>query len=273
MWQASDYSRQSSLQQAMANEQLALLALDGHQSILDVGCGDGKITAEIAARAPAATVLGVDPSRDMIAFASTHFGPPAHGNLRFEVADARRLPYEEQFDLVVSFNALHWVPDQAAALRSIRKALQPQGRAILRFVPNGPRQSLEDVIELIRQRPEWSHHFPGFQTPYIHFHPEQYQALAEECGFRVESLRVVDKAWDFKTRAAFVAFCRATFVEWTRCLPEDQWEAFITEVLDAYQTVAASTPDEANTFKFYQLEVALRNPARPPAPRPDRTTS
>src|SRR5262245_31320966 len=146
-WHASDYHRQSNLQQAMAQEQLGRLTLDGGEQILDVGCGDGKITAEIAKRVPRGSVLGIDPSREMIAFASSRFGPPAQANLRFEVADARRLPYRDEFDLVVSFNALHWVPEQGTALSSIRAALKPGGRALLRLVPSGRRESLEDVLE------------------------------------------------------------------------------------------------------------------------------
>src|SRR5688572_9069306 len=139
-WQASDYHRESGLQQAMADEQLSRLTLEGGERVLDVGCGDGKITAEIAARVPRGSALGVDPSRDMIAFASSRFVPSAQANLRFEVADARRLPYRNEFDLVVSFNALHWVPEQDEALGSIRAALKPEGRALLRFVPNGQRE-------------------------------------------------------------------------------------------------------------------------------------
>jgi trans-aconitate methyltransferase len=263
-WHASAYSRQSGLQQAMAEEQLGLLTLEGSERILDVGCGDGKITAEMAARVPRGSVLGVDPSRDMIAFASSHFGPPGLANLRFDVADVRCLPYRDAFDLVVSFNALHWVPEQDVAFGSIRAALRLGGQVVLRLVPEGRRKCLEDAIEDVRHRPRWADHFSGFRRPCIHFPPEQYRALAEQCGFRVVRLRVEDKAWDFKTREAFVAFGRATFVEWTRCLPENEWQAFITEVLDLYQTVAADSPQEANTFKFYQMEVVLT-----PAPRPN----
>jgi len=127
-WNAVGYSEISSLQEAMAEEQLALLDLAGTERILDVGCGDGKITAKIAARLPRGSTLGVDPSREMIAFASSHFGAPAHPNLHFDVADVRRLPYRNQFDLVVSFNALHWVTQQDEALRSIREALKPAAR-------------------------------------------------------------------------------------------------------------------------------------------------
>lgn len=256
-WHASDYSRQSSLQQAMAEEQLGSLTLEGDERILDVGCGDGKITAEIAARLPRGSALGVDPSRDMIAFASNHFGPPAHANLRFEVADARRLPYQNEFDLVVSFNALHWVPEQAAALDSIRATLQPGGRALLRMVPSGARTCLEDVIEQVRHRTRWSGRFTEFRRPDVHFTPDAYRALAEGAGLRILRLQVDDEAWDFGTREAFVAFGLATFAEWTQRLPENEWEAFITEVLDCYQSVAADSLAEANTFKFYQMGIEL----------------
>jgi trans-aconitate 2-methyltransferase len=256
-WHASDYSRQSSLQQVMAEEQLGRLTLEGGERILDVGCGDGKITAEIAVRVPRGSVLGVDPSRDMIAFALSRFGPAALANLRFEVADAHRLPYRDEFDLVVSFNALHWVPEQDAALISMRAALKPGGRALLRMVPSGRRESLEDVLEEVRQRARWAGSFTGFRRPYVHFTPEAYRALAERAGFRVARLHVDDEAWDFKTREAFVAFAQATFVEWTQRLPKSEWETFITDVLDRYQSVAAGSPQEANTFKFYQMEVEL----------------
>lgn len=256
-WHASDYHRQSGLQQAMAEEQLGRLTLEGGERVLDIGCGDGKITAKIAARVSRGSALGVDPSRDMIAFASSGFGPPAQTNLRFEVADARHLPYRDEFDLVVSFNALHWVPEQEAALGSIRVALKPEGRALLRLVPSGQRKSLEYVIEEVRQRARWSGSFLGFRRPYVHFTPEEYRALAERTGFQVIRLQVEDKAWDFKTRKAFVAFAQATFVEWTQRLPESEWETFITDVLDSYQIVAARSPQEANTFKFYQMEVEL----------------
>jgi trans-aconitate 2-methyltransferase len=142
-WNAAEYSRRSSLQEAMAQEVLALLDLKGAERILDVGCGDGKITAEIASRAPRGSVVGVDPSRDMISFAQGHFGPATRPNLRFEVADARCLPFKDEFELVVSFNSLHWVPEQDVALGSIHSALISGGRAQLRLVAKGARKSLE----------------------------------------------------------------------------------------------------------------------------------
>jgi trans-aconitate methyltransferase len=261
-WNAGEYNRQSSLQAALAEEQLSRLTLEGSERVLDVGCGDGKITAEIAAQVPRGSVLGIDPSANMIAFATRHFGPATYPNLRFEVADVRRLAYRREFDRVFSFNALHWVPEQGAALQSIHASLVDSGQALLRFVPAGRRKSLEDVIEDVQQSPRWAGHFTGFQKPYAHFSPEEYEKLAGENGFRVVRMVIEDRVWDFQTREAFVAFARATFVEWTRYLPESECPAFIGEVLDRYRTVSADSPQEANTFKFYQLEVVLEKSGR-----------
>jgi trans-aconitate 2-methyltransferase len=256
-WNPAEYDRVSRLQRAMAEEVLALLDLKGSERVLDLGCGQGKITAEVAARVPQGGVVGVDPSQDMIDFASSHFGPMVWPNLQFEVGDARRLRFWDEFDLVVSFNALHWVPEQDAALRCIGSAMKRDGLAQLRLVPKGERKSLEDVLEDTRHSGRWARYFREFRAPYLHLTPEQYGAMAERNGLHVRRIHVAAKAWDFGSRAAFVAFGTVTFVEWTRILPESERQAFIIDVLNRYEPVAADRPGEENTFKFYQMDVTL----------------
>ncbi|MBV8884073.1 MAG: methyltransferase domain-containing protein [Chroococcidiopsidaceae cyanobacterium CP_BM_RX_35] len=256
-WNASGYQSVSSLQEVIATEQLSRLTLGERDRILDIGCGNGKITAAISSRVPQGSVLGVDPSQNMIAFAQNHYGAPIQPNLHFEVGDARSLPYHHEFDQIVSFNALHWVPEQDAVLRSICMALKPNGQALLRFVPEGSRKCLEDVIEDVCCLPRWVHYFQNHQKPYFHPTPEAYSALAKHNGLKVLRIHVEDKSWDFQTRQAFFEYCQVTLAEWTRFLPEREWAAFITNVLDRYQMLAADNPTENNTFKFYQMEVVL----------------
>src|ERR1700748_164374 len=73
-WNAAEYARLSALQAAMAEEVLALLRgrLRGDERVLDVGCGNGKVTREIAALVPQGSVVGVDASATMIEFASSN---------------------------------------------------------------------------------------------------------------------------------------------------------------------------------------------------------
>ncbi len=183
-WNAREYDRISALQDTMAAEVLSLLELNGNERILDVGCGNGKTTAAIAERVPQGSVLGVDASVDMIDFAKEHW-TASHPNLQFAAADARHLSFHREFDLVVSFNALHWIPDQAVPLRAIHAAIKPDGRARLRLVCKGKRKSLEDVIEMTCESPRWAEYFKGFRHPYLHLTPEHYAGLAQQQGFRV----------------------------------------------------------------------------------------
>ena len=256
-WDAAEYSRRSSLQEAMAQEVLALLDLDGSERILDVGCGDGKITAQIASRAPRGSIVGVDPSHEMISFAQEHFGPATLPNLRFEVADARRLPFKNEFDLVVSFNALHWIPEQEAALSSIYSTLVSSGRAQLRLVTAGARTSLEKVVDETRRPSKWKAYFQDFEDPYLRLTPEEYAAMAERSGFRVLRVSTKDHAWDFGSRVAFSGFCAVGCVAWTSRLPAAERTDFINDVLDRYRAVADEHSGEENTFKFYQMDISL----------------
>lgn len=253
-WNAAAYVKRSSLQEAMATEVLALLSLRGNERVLDIGCGDGRVTSEIASRVPNGSVVGVDASHDMITFAQAHARRP---NLRFEVANAAQLTFHDEFDLIVSFNALHWLPDPDPPLRSIRAAMKSTAHAQLRLVPKGERKSLETVLEETRKSPRWANYFQNFSNPYLQVTPQQYAAAAERNHFCVDALQVSDKSWNFQSRENFFAAGSVTFVEWTRRLLESEKPAFINDVLDRYQPVAAATPAEAHCFKFYQLDITL----------------
>ncbi|HXX17047.1 MAG TPA: methyltransferase domain-containing protein [Candidatus Eremiobacteraceae bacterium] len=252
-WDAAKYVRRSSLQESMAQEVLALLQVNGSERVLDIGCGDGRITAQIAARVPHGSVLGIDASHEMIAFASKRIAP----NLQFQVANAANLHFHTEFDLIVSINALHWLPDPDPPLHGIRSAMKRHAVAQLRLVPDGPRKSLETVIEETRKSPRWAPYFDNFRDPYLHLTPEQYAQAAQRNGLRVTHMHTASQSWDFQSRENFFASCQVTLVEWTRRLPEQEKGNFINNVLDTYRTVAADIPTEANTFKFYQMDVTL----------------
>jgi trans-aconitate 2-methyltransferase len=90
-WNAADYAANSVVQQAWARELIAKLNLQGDEHVLDVGCGDGKVSAEIARAVPRGSVVGVDASPQMIKFARAAFPSGKIPNLKFRVMDARKI--------------------------------------------------------------------------------------------------------------------------------------------------------------------------------------
>src|SRR5262245_43419665 len=254
-WDAKDYHGQSRLQEVLAEEHLGWLPLEGWERVLDVGCGDGKVTSGVAARLlPRGSVVGIDPGRDMIAFARSRYGPTRCPNLRFEVADARGLPFSAEFDRVVSFNALHWVPEAEAALRSIRRALRPGGLAPLECVPGAGAGRAERVTEEVRHRPRWAGWFSGFRDPFAHLDAAGYGALAGRAGLEVVRVETQERSWDFGSREAFLGFLRTTSFAWTGRLPPGRRGPFLEEVLGRYQELNGP----GNVFRFYQMGAVLR---------------
>jgi trans-aconitate 2-methyltransferase len=120
-WNPQDYAQHSRGQEAWAKELLAQVELRADDVVLDVGCGDGRNTAAIAASVPNGRVLGVDLSADMVAHAAIQHCRPSANNLRFAQADAGALPFEAEFSVVFSNATLHWVPTSARPSRASRE--------------------------------------------------------------------------------------------------------------------------------------------------------
>lgn len=109
------YEKASAHQTSWGESMVALLPLRGDERILDIGCGDGRVTQQLALRVPNGKVLGIDASEGMIAAAREH----ESGNLGFEVIEASKLAFREEFDLVFSHVALHWIRDHRVLLQKI----------------------------------------------------------------------------------------------------------------------------------------------------------
>ena len=250
-WDGVDYLRVNTLQQWLAARALEDVDLHGVHSLLDVGCGDGRVTQQLATRIPDGRCVGLDPSPGMIAVAPT--GP----GLTFEVGDVEAMTFRDEFDLVVSFNALHWVAAQRVALGAIARALHRPGRTLLVFVCAGPRPSLEDVAMTVTRSGRWAASFDGFVAPYVHPAPTVWRSDVEAAGMRVEAVRVDDLDWDFGSREAFTAWCTVGFGGWTSRLPDDAVPDFMAEVVDAYAEATGSD----QTFRFMQLVGSTSRPA------------
>lgn len=251
-WSGRDYSRVSSLQRTVAAETLAELVVDGSEWVLDVGCGDGFLTREIADRLPRGSIIGVDASPRMVA-AARQAGPPGPAGPVFVCGDARRLPFVSSFDMVVSFNALHWVPQLGEALTAIAEALRPGGRALIQMVCDSARPSIESTAMQVARSPRWASYFAGFEAPFAHPDPAAFGELAERSGLHVASLTVRDREWDFESTAKFTAWCTVGCTAWTDHIPAADRAGFIDDMVAAYEPVAG----RPGLFRFMQLRAEL----------------
>src|SRR5208283_3938226 len=124
-WNAAEYAANSAVQQTWARELIAQLNLRGDEHVLDVGRGDGKVTAEIARAVPRGSATGADASAPMIEFARRTFPRSKVPNLEFRICDAREISLA-----ALSSPSLPQKEERAGARRRLISNLNPRSPAL-----------------------------------------------------------------------------------------------------------------------------------------------
>ena len=243
------------MQQSWARELIAKLKLRGDERVLDLGCGDGKVTAELARTVPCGEVTGVDASADMVAFAKKTFGASKISNLKFEVCDAREIQAEAKFDLVFSNAALHWVDDHEAVLRAVAGVLKPGGRLV---VSCGGKGNAHDVF--LALRPEmrlerWREYFRKMPLPYFFYAPADYEQWLPKFGFKINAVALAPKDATYAGADGFATWLRATWLPFTQRVPQNLREEFIAAVTQRYLAKHPPDADGKVHVKMVRLEI------------------
>lgn len=147
------------------------------ERILDVGCGTGHLSAEIAARG--AEVVGIDASPQMVEAARS-----AHSGVEFLQADACGFVSEAPFDGVFSNAALHWIKPPLQAAQMMAKSLKSGGRLVLEMGGRGNVAKIEAALLEVSGMTESPWYFPSLA---------EYSGLLESAGFEVTSAWLFDR--------------------------------------------------------------------------------
>lgn len=225
MVHADVYNRHSTPQWQWAMQATASCSWVGNERILDVGCGDGKITAALSRHVPEGLVVGLDISSDMLDYACQLHSAEDYRNLLFMQGDATTLPFPKQFDVVVSFSSLHWVVDQYSALQRMRKALI-KGGTLLLLVPLRTAHNFGTLCKQLVGSEEWAGLFPSFSTPRVYLSQNEYCDLLTKAGFGSQRMIEIDSKMYFDDKNEVIGWIRP-LVNFTDHLPEDLQENFL----------------------------------------------
>jgi SAM-dependent methyltransferase len=167
-WDAERYEGKHSYVWQFGAGLIDVLAPREGERILDIGCGTGQLTAEIASRG--AQVVGLDSSTNMLGQARQNY--PGQ---KFVLADATSFRFPEPFDAVFSNAALHWVKNAEAAVESIALALRPGGRFVAEFGGKGNIASIMAALSAVfgaeaEERCPWVYPSIGEYAPLLERH-------------------------------------------------------------------------------------------------------
>lgn len=259
-WNAKDYRKNSKAQQKWARELIANLNLTGTEAVLDLGCGDGKVTAEIARLVGNGSVVGVDSSRQMIDMAQEKYSQDRHPNLSFQVMDASDLSFEECFDLVFSNAVLHWVKDHKPVIEGLYQSLRVGGKILLRMGGKGDAEGIISIMNVVKASTQWAAYFTGFEFPYTFLGVEDYQVLLQESGFFIKRVELIPKDMTHDGQSGLESWIRTTWLPYTQRIPKEQREAFIEEVCSTYLDKVPLGADGKAHVAMVMIEVEAEKP-------------
>jgi trans-aconitate 2-methyltransferase len=184
-WDGGVYDRISAPMEALGRAVLDRLTLDGDETVIDAGCGSGRVTEALIERLPRGRVIAVDASPSMVAAARERLQRAGIGPERVEVreGDLLELAVAEPVDAILSTATFHWVLDHERLFARLHAALAPGGRLVAQCGGSGNIDVLRGVANEVLAREPYAAYFRDWQPPWNYAGPEITDERLRGAGF------------------------------------------------------------------------------------------
>lgn len=179
-WDADTYHRVSAPQVTFAGPVIERMALRGDETVLDAGCGSGRVTEMLLERLPRGRVIAVDAAPSMVELARETLADERATVLQAELTS---LQLDEQVDAVFSSAVFHWISDHDALFSRLHAALLPGGRLVAQCGGAGNVDRFHEVASEVAARAPYAEHFANWRTPWNFAAPPETEARLLGAGF------------------------------------------------------------------------------------------
>jgi trans-aconitate 2-methyltransferase len=248
LWDGKQYQSNSSPQEVSATGIIHSIEFKGSEWALDIGCGDGKITAKISHLIPHGKVIGIDPSESMITEAQKH--AETVDNLFFFRMGAEDFSFTERFDYIFSFHTLHWVKDKARVFRNVTGHLKEEGKFVLITSGRG-----NPVIADVFASDKWQSRLKQYGPRFHSTDEDMMRVMLQESGLFVEEIKAEYWSEFYSSKDALINWLM-TWVPYATGFDSDNAMVFSDEIAEniRLESVGSGVRDKIE-FKTEMLSI------------------
>lgn len=255
-WDAAKYHRISDPQLAWGRSVAARLKPAAGEHILDLGCGTGRLTQEIAAT-PGIFVVGLDRSCAMLQEAAalgSGVETPAPSKVSFVRGDGAALPFAGAFDAVFSTATFHWIPNHDSLFRGIYGALRKGGRLVAQGGGAGNLERLYGRARRLMRSPQYARFFTSWSEPHHFENVADTEQRLKAAGFDCIEVSLAFAPVPFERPGAYTEFVAAVCLRHQLdCLPVQDRDGFMSRI-----TEEALADDPPLTLDYWRLNISAR---------------
>jgi trans-aconitate methyltransferase len=223
------YKKASKHQKEWGNSLISRLELGGDEIILDLGCGDGVLSEQLSLLVPEGKVIGIDSSKGMIKTANKC----ERDNLSFICMDVNDMNFINDFDIIFSNAALHWVKNHEKLLKKSLIALKPKGMIRWNFAGDGNCSNFFEIVKSVINEDDYKGYFLNFEWPWYMPSNEEYEELIEKIGFSSVSVDQENKDRYFSNVDEMIKWIdQPSIVPFIQGLPDNKKENFRNIVIN-----------------------------------------
>ena len=252
---AEKYKKASAHQKQWGKKLIAELDLKGNERILDLGCGDGGITAQLAELVPNGLTVGIDASQSMIESAQKNYKAE---NMRFDLMDINTINFEDEFDVAFSNATLHWVKDHEKLLTDIFKSLKANGIVRFQFAADGNCSHFFKIINEIMAEKKYAEYFNDFEWPWYMPTIDKYEKGLKKFPFREAKVWGENADRFFPDAHAMIKWIdQPSIVPFLKCVDDADKQPFRDAVVE--QMIKETIQDNETCFEtFRRINVFAR---------------
>lgn len=250
-YEKADYYHRNSFEGwIVAYDILRGFYFNGDESVLDMGCRDGRIAANLAGRIPDGEVIAIEMrGPGSIQFAQKNYSQELYPNLTFIEQNILNSDYENRFDLIVSFSFLHWNSDQAAIVQKAYQALKDEGQLVM-TIPLKVIPEISANFKELMNKDEWKEYFVNFSHPRKKYTAQEYTSLLVDAGFEFVQSAILNREYLFENKRALIDWLKMHSV--VDSLPEEKVENFLIQFANVHAQ-EFTYPDGQIPFYFEEL--------------------